>query len=76
MRSCYENENIVYRNIVASVILKDLDGVCKVKTASYGQKHQGYGDFGPLIFEKYVKGYYDYTIPCDKVENPYSNVEN
>ena len=61
-----ENGNILYRHIVASVVYKLRDDKgCIVNSAIYTQKHQGYGNFGPMTFSKDAEGYYDYNIPCD-----------
>ncbi len=64
-----ENGNILYRNIVASVVYKiNTSNQCWVKSGIYSQKHQGFGSFGPMNFYKETNGYYDYEIPCSKVE--------
>jgi len=62
-----ENGNILYRHIIASVVYKMADQTCWVKSGVYSQKHEGYGDFGPMYFTKSLEGYYNYTIPCSKV---------
>ncbi len=59
--------NILYRHIIASVVYKMPDGTCQVESGVYSQKHEGYGEFGPMFFTKPVEGYFDYTIPCEKV---------
>ena len=62
-----ENGNILYRHIIASVVYKMADQTCWVKSGVYSQKHEGYGDFGPMYFSKSLEGYYNYAIPCNKV---------
>lgn len=58
------------RYIAASVVYNFLtDEQCRVKTVFFSQEHQGNGDFGPVFYDKLAEGYYDYRIPCSKVEN-------
>lgn len=60
--------NIASRQIIASVAYRiNTSGQCWIKTGYYSQKHQGYGDFGPMEYYKETKGYYNYRIPCRKV---------
>lgn len=60
--------NIRSRHIVASVIYENrTTNKCWVKSGLYYQRHQGYGDFGPLKHFDETEGYYDYQIPCRKV---------
>lgn len=60
--------NILYRHIIASVVYKfSMTNDCWVKTGLYSQKHQGYGNFGPMLYNKETNGYYDYQIPCWRV---------
>lgn len=65
--SADENGNILYRHIIASVIYKMPDQTCWIKSGVYSQKHEGYGDFGPMEYTKLTEGYYNYAIPCKKV---------
>lgn len=63
-----ENDIILYRHIVASVVYRFLtDGSCWIKSAWYTQEHQGYGKFDPVQYSREAEGYYNYRIPCDNV---------
>lgn len=65
-----EDGNILSRHIIASIIYRMVtSGKCWVKTGIYSQKHQGYGNFAPMIYYKETNGYYDYQVPCSKVTN-------
>lgn len=63
-----ENGNILYRNIVASVVYQLRNGECWVKTGYYTQEHKGYGDFGVMTFARDAEGYSDYEIDCNLVQ--------
>lgn len=63
-----EMGNILSRSIIGSVVYRFNNiNECWVKSAIYTQKHEGYGNFGPMIYFKETDGYYDYQIPCRKV---------
>ena len=63
-----DNGNITSRYITASVAYKtETTGKCWIKSAIYRQPHEGYGEFGSLVFEKEIDGYYEYQVPCDKL---------
>jgi hypothetical protein len=60
--------NILSRHIIASVVYRmNTSNKCWVKTGFYSQQHQEYGNFGPMKHYKETNGYYDYQIPCWKV---------
>lgn len=64
-----EYGNITLRSLVASVVYRsEASDKCWVKSGLYFQRHEGYGNFGPMEFSKETNGYYDYQIPCEKAE--------
>ncbi|MFW5657699.1 MAG: hypothetical protein ACOC0C_08785, partial [Bacteroidota bacterium] len=60
-----ENGNILYRHLVASVLYKERDGDCRIRSAWYMQEHQGYDNWGPMEWSKPAEGYHNYEVPCD-----------
>jgi len=63
------NDFIESRHIIASVVYKYVSsGECWVKTGMYSQEYKGYDDYGTMTYFKETEGYYDYRVPCWKVD--------
>lgn len=60
--------NILSRNFLAAIILKNIEGECFVKTARFFQDHRGYFQFDEVRLSEKLDSYYNYRIPCENVE--------
>ncbi len=63
-----QNNNVLSRSIIATVIYKTATGKCWLKTALYNQRHRGRGRYSQMLYSRPVSGYYNYEILCEQIE--------
>ncbi len=73
------NGNILYRNVIAAIMLVNLDDQCEVQSAHFTQEHRGNAQYEDMRFSEDAEGFYEYQIPCyiiQEEESPYAEYED